>query len=121
MDKKLNALKAEHWKQVLHRYNLARQETGISKTEWCNQNGIGVKSLYRWQKALRLEAAEQLLPVQQDIVPVEVASCPQSALQPYSAAGNTTGEITFGKNGIIIRMPTVTPPEYLLALVKGLC
>lgn len=120
MDEKLNALRAEHWKRVLHSYNLAWQETGITKAAWCMQNGIGIKSLYRWQRILRLEAADQLLPVRQDIVPVQVAPSPRTVFQSEPTSNKDVGEITVEKDGIIIRLPTSTPAEYLVTLARGM-
>lgn len=120
MDKKITAIKAEHWKQVLHSYNLAQQETGISKTDWCAQNGIGIKSLFRWQRILRSEAEEQRSRQKQEIVPVQIVSYPEPGYAESASHSNIPNEIILGKDGIILRFPMSISAEYLLTMVRGI-
>lgn len=58
MDPKTHELRREHWRKIIFECN--NREPGVTKREWCRSNGIGIKSLYYWQRQFRSEAVSSL-------------------------------------------------------------
>uniref|UniRef100_UPI003F8FBEA3 IS66 family insertion sequence element accessory protein TnpA n=1 Tax=Enterocloster clostridioformis TaxID=1531 RepID=UPI003F8FBEA3 len=66
--------KADPWADRIHAF----QESGLSRKEWCQQNGIPQSTLGYWIRKLQSEAAE----TESASDPIEVAAdCP--ARYPY--------------------------------------
>ena len=45
-------IRCQQWARIIQEC----MESGLSKTEWCRQNGISDKKFFYWQKILRREA-----------------------------------------------------------------
>ncbi len=81
----------------------AQQESGMTVTAYCAQNGINIKTYYYHLRKIR----EQCLESESAIVPVAV---PRS-----------TSDIRIEKNGLQISLPADISANTLLALVHELC
>ena len=81
----------------------AQQESGMTVTEYCAQNGINNKTYYYRLRKVR----EQCLESEPAIVPVAVP--------------RATSDIRIEKNGLQISLPTNIPADTLIALIHELC
>lgn len=57
MDQEVNIIRTENWKRLIMEAN----RSGLSKSEWCRQNGINIKTFFYWQRKIRLMEAEKVL------------------------------------------------------------
>ncbi len=113
MDEKAKDVRAQQWIQTIHACNTS----GMRKADWCQANGVNLKSFYNWQKRLRIQLAcnvERQLPAQasQAIVPVQVN-------EPASIVLHEE-RIVLRKGGCDVELPCTIAPEYIAALVKAL-
>lgn len=46
----------QYWLDIIHRC----RESGLSNTQWCEENGISIKSYYYWLAKIRKMAIEDL-------------------------------------------------------------
>lgn len=58
MDTKMHELRREHWRKII--FDCNNREPGVTKREWCETNGICIKSLYYWQRQFRSEAVSSI-------------------------------------------------------------
>ena len=71
MDKVTQQIRAERWREII----LAAANSGVTKKEWCRQNGVSLDSLYYWPHKLREQDAEAIKDQPgQDVPPVPVVS-----------------------------------------------
>ena len=92
-------VKLQEWMEQIK----AQQESGMTVTAYCAQNGINIKTYYYHLRKVR----EQCLESGPAIVPVAVP--------------RTTSDIRIEKNGLQITLPSDISPDTLLALVQDLC
>ena len=52
MDRSTTEVRMAQWTKLLQQW----AESGMTKKDWCQQNGISQKSLYYWQRKIRLNA-----------------------------------------------------------------
>ena len=57
MDQEVNIIRIENWKRLI----LEANNSGLSKTEWCRQNNINIKTFFYWQRKVRLMEAQKAL------------------------------------------------------------
>lgn len=57
MDQKVNIIRTENWKRLIMEAN----RSVLSKSEWCRQNDINIKTFFYWQRKIRLMEAEKVL------------------------------------------------------------
>ena len=69
-----NEVKLAQWAEMVK----SRNESGLTVTDWCNQNSINLKTYYYRQKRLRQAVCNEI--EQHDIVPVK----PISETEPTS-------------------------------------
>lgn len=81
----------------------AQQESGMTVTAYCAQNGINIKTYYYHLRKVR----EQCLESEPEIVPVAIP--------------RTASDIRIEKNGLQITLPSDISPGTLLTLVQALC
>ena len=81
----------------------AQQESGMTVTAYCTQNGINIKTYYYHLRKVR----EQCLESKQAIVPVAIQ--------------RVASDIRIEKNGLQISLPADISADTLLALVHELC
>ncbi len=81
----------------------AQQESGMTVTAYCAQNGINIKTYYYHLRKVR----EQCLESEPAIVPVAIP--------------RTASDIRIEKNGLQITLPSDISPGTLLTLVQALC
>ena len=81
----------------------AQQESGMTVTDFCAQNGINIKTYYYRLRKVR----EQCLETEPAIVPVAVP--------------RATSNIRIEKNSLQISLPADIPTDTLIALIHELC
>jgi transposase-like protein len=72
MDKITSDVRRQQWLDIITACNAS----GLTKEEWCAQNGINTKTFYYWQRQLRHEALENRntsLPAVPEVTFAEVA------------------------------------------------
>ena len=92
-------VKLQEWMEQIK----AQQESGMTVTAYCAQNGINIKTYYYHLRKVR----ELCLESELAIVPVAVPRAPS--------------DIRIEKNGLQISLPADISPDTLLALVHELC
>jgi len=60
MDKKVSVIRAESWERRICDMNRYIAENGVSKAEWCRQNGVKLRQLYYWQRRLREKGFQRM-------------------------------------------------------------
>ena len=58
MDKKINDVRRDQWRRIVSECH--SRDPGLSKAQWCKDNGIRIRSFMYWQRKFRLEAVEQM-------------------------------------------------------------
>ncbi len=81
----------------------AQQESGMTVTAFCAENGINLKTYYYRLRKVR----EQCMESEPAIVPIAILKRSQ--------------DIRIEKNGLQISLPSDVPAETLIALVHELC
>lgn len=81
----------------------AQQESGMTVTAYCAQNGINIKTYYYHLRKVR----EKCMESEPAIVPVAIP--------------RTASDIRIEKNGLQIKLPSDISPGTLLTLVQALC
>ena len=92
-------VKLQEWMEQIK----AQQESGMTVTAYCAQNGINIKTYYYHLRKVR----EQCLESKPAIVPVVVP--------------RATSDIHIEKNGLQISLPADISTNTLLSLVQTLC
>ncbi|MFN2939120.1 IS66 family insertion sequence element accessory protein TnpA [Lachnospiraceae bacterium YH-ros2226] len=72
MDKITSDVRHKQWLDIIHACNAS----GLTRTAWCEQNGINIKTFYYWQRQLRREAHDAhmtALPAEPEVTFAEVA------------------------------------------------
>lgn len=113
MDESIKTVRREKWRKVV----MLQKASGLTITEWCEQNGIRARQFHYWQKILRdnalLEintdhnASEPMLPTcgsAQEVavqtfaeVPISSRALPEASLEKVFAENVISG------SGVIIR------------------
>ena len=78
MDKITHQVRAAHWRKILNEC----MNSGMSKTAWCQANGVSEKQFFYWQRILRRESYEAS---QYPPLPAITETKPLSAVQPSVA------------------------------------
>ena len=120
-----HAAKLSEWSERIR----ACRSRGKQVKSWCEENGINVKSYYRWERLYIAEASMQMqLPARHEaeagaLVRIEPEKLPATRT---SVQGGGTGE-SYGRQGIILRhdkveleLPEGMAIEQVAELVKGL-
>lgn len=58
MNKKVAEIRRQQWFRTVH--ECINRNPRISKRQWCEKNGIKIRSLMYWQRKLQMEALEQV-------------------------------------------------------------
>lgn len=82
-------VKLAQWAEMVR----SRNESGLTVTDWCKQNGINIKTYYYRLKRMRQAACSEI--EQHDIVPVE----------PTASAETTAEKIELSVGDIKISLP----------------
>lgn len=99
MDKITSDVRHQQWLEIIKACNAS----GLSKKEWCAQNGVNLKSFYYRQRQLRHEAQEE----HSDSVPAvpEVTFAEVPVPQPATPA---SGSVSDFHPDAVIRTRTMT-------------
>ena len=60
MDQKVTEIRYEQWRRTVS--ECINRKAGISKRQWCDENGIRYRSLMYWQRKFQQEAIERMSP-----------------------------------------------------------
>ena len=112
-------IRKQRWKELIIECN----NSGMSKKQWCEENGINEKTFYYYQKILRDEllesaAVEQTLPSFADVT---------SNLQPISTLdsnvemlqSNTSPDLVIRKGDLVFEISNNISPN-LLRMLGGI-
>lgn len=72
MNQKVAAIRTEQWRQIIQ--DCINRNPGISKRQWCRENGVRYRSFMYWQRKFQLKAIDLMenqgtkLPVKQEPV-----------------------------------------------------
>ena len=104
------AIRHENWKRMYDDY----LNSGMAVKNWCEAQGISVKTFYYRLRVLR----EDILDGQEthDIVPI--AACEDKVL-----TGNSThsdDRIHISGNGVKIKLPMSVSPDMMMAILQGI-
>ena len=72
MNQKVAAIRTEQWRQIIQ--DCINRNAGISKRQWCRENGVRYRSFMYWQRKFQLKAIDLMenhgtkLPVKQEPV-----------------------------------------------------
>lgn len=97
MDENIKTVRREKWRKVI----MLQKASGLTITEWCEQNGIRARQFHYWQKILRDNALLEMNADNSDsepMVPACVSS--QEVAVPVSAkpmTKRTDSESTFSE------------------------
>lgn len=58
MNQKVAAIRTEQWRQIIQ--DCINRNPGISKRQWCRENGVRYRSFMYWQRKFQLEELEKL-------------------------------------------------------------
>ena len=58
MDQKVTEIRYEQWRRTVS--ECINRKAGISKRQWCDENGIRYRSLMYWQRKFQQEAIERM-------------------------------------------------------------
>lgn len=82
MDENIKAVRREKWRKII----MMQKGSGLTITEWCEQNGIRARQFHYWQKILRDNALLEMKPDQssfEQTVPACVSS-QETAVQVFA-------------------------------------
>lgn len=99
MDKITSDVRRKQWLDIISACNAS----GLTKKDWCKQNGINIKSFYYWQRQLRRDAHDEQntsLPSVPEVTFAEIAV-------PSPAGPEADSAIDFHPNAVI-RTRTLT-------------
>lgn len=99
------------WEKMYEEY----QSIGMKVKDWCNEQGLSIKTFYYRLKVLRqnvLNTQEQ-----HDIVPI--ASSYNQSLETAKTETGAEGKIHISGNGITVELPVNISTELLTAVLKG--
>lgn len=82
MDENIKAVRREKWRQVI----MLQKASGLTITEWCEQNGIRARQFHYWQKILRDNALLEMNTEQGTSEPLlpACASSHKTAIQTFA-------------------------------------
>lgn len=92
------------WTELL----ISCNSSGQSKSEWCSEHGINIKTFYYWQHKLRTETME--LSESHAIVPVNTVSCKEKSCD----------KIVIRAKEISVELPTDITQEVIAQIIKAL-
>ncbi len=58
MNKEVAAIHHAQWRKIVD--DCINRKPGITKRQWCEDNGISIRSLMYWQRKFQLEELEQI-------------------------------------------------------------
>ncbi len=105
------AIRIRDWEKMYEEY----QSSGMKVKDWCNEQGMSIKTFYYRLKVLRqnvLNTQEQ-----HDIVPI--ASSYNQSPETAKTETGAEGKIHISRNGITVELPVNIPTELLAAVLKG--
>ena len=118
MDKPTHQIRCEQWMQVINEC-LA---SGMSKSAWCEANGISEKKFYYWQRILRNEAYLEQMQLPSVAPPKAAPPVAFVELRQTTVPAETSvfrPDVIIRNNGIVLELSNTVSPELLMQL-RGL-
>lgn len=116
MDKSTHQVRCEQWTQIISQC----LESGMSKKDWCNANGISEKAFYYWQRILRNEA---YIEYKQLPIAKESASKTPVAFVELKSIDTTEAkrpafhpDVIIRSKGMVLEISNTASPELLVQL-----
>ena len=110
LTKYTNDLKAQKWTEIVVNCN----ESGMSKTAWCRENNVSIKSFFYWQHKLRMKMIESS-------PAAKAAEIVQINLQEETISQEpvtSTEVIRIRKNDVIVELPMTE--AVIESVIRGL-
>lgn len=79
MDKIAHEVRAQEWISIIQ----AWRSSGLTKKQWCEENGVSLRQFFYWQKNIREELYTEMKKKETGVVPVAPAE--STALAPAFA------------------------------------
>ena len=80
--KKISEIRAKHWRQTV--YDCINRDPKITKSQWCEENGVSIRSLMYWQHKFQAEALGRM-DEQETTFPMKSASANMPAFVDMTA------------------------------------
>jgi hypothetical protein len=102
-------------KEIYWREQFQKQEqSGLTKAEFCVQNGIRAEGFYRWRKKLTEQGAESVSNASRFLRVEAAPSSPRNQIKTVAPCTLHLGE------DIELRMTELPSTDWLLELVRGM-
>ena len=116
-------VKTQRWLQLIHEC----RESGLTNSQWCEQNGISLKSYYYWLAKLRKMAVDDLprknYGTRTTHTPEPVfaqVAVPESQPAPVPIPTSVSpGNILIHLSSSVIELPTDVPERLLISVIKA--
>ena len=122
MDGKTAEIRYQQWVQAIQSWS----NSGLSKREYCRENGIDEKQFYYYQRRVRSLIAEQaggqLLPTDNSSMTMVSRTAGSSQivkLQLPVQASSNSAMISFSVNGTNLSVPENIPASFLAKLLEA--
>ena len=102
MDKITHEVRTRNWAQLIEACN----SSGLTRAEWCRQNGVSLKSFYYRQKQLRQEAFLLQDPPPAAVNAVSFVELPMQELSTEEPCGQVSSAVF--PPAVVIRTGSVT-------------
>lgn len=103
-------IKSKKWAEIVMNCNAS----GISKTAWCRENNVSLKSFFYWQHKLRLSMINQA----ERESAAEIVQINLQDESPLMKPATASDKIIVRKNDIEIELPMTC--EAIESVIKGL-
>lgn len=115
MDLITHDVRMNQWTNIIAACNTS----GMTKTRWCRENGVNIKSFYYWQKRIRIASYEEQsgsrVPNQEPVAFAKVIVSPRKDPEP---AENNTGAV-IRVSGLHIEIMNTATEELITKLLKA--
>jgi putative transposase len=119
MDKITHNIRLAKWLKIVQECT----SSGLTKREWCLQNGIDSRIYYYWQRKVRIEAhtgTKLITPKQPPAKAFVELSVPRNEIPVSQPKGENPSDIIIIKDAITINIKNSASPELLQVVLQGL-
>lgn len=112
MDQHTHDIRLTRWASLIKECS----ESGLTKTAWCAQNDVSIKSFYYWQRRLRTIAVGNA-----DLLPVTSKRLKRNTIIEVPMATesiSSSAPVTLHVNGVSVDINNDATPELLNMILK---
>ena len=113
MDNATKIIRYQNWVEIFREWSVS----GLSKSQFCRERGIHVKSFFYYQRMVRSILADQVGINDLANIGEKEADCP--AIIKLQEPETEQTSITFSMNGISLSVPEDVPTEFLAKLMEA--